>query len=299
MAFTANGRAAGHQETSRSTQGPQRTQRTNSISLRLSRPLRSSVAAVHSDAAWRNRHTIVTSLSYAEPMPTPSVLLVVADATRHCSVLLHRIASQTGFQAVGPLGAIAALRYCAAASPSVALVHSALRDITGPELCQLLRGRPRTRKLPILLFDTQASHAAAPRGALAFADAFLSREELPNVAARVQALLHPRKGQRNGAGLLSMYEGRHLSANFQRVSLSVEGERVDLTRRELRLLQFLVTHRNHVLTRDDLLAHVWDGGNDGRSRTVDVHIRRLRTKLGPAARQIQTLTGVGYRFSED
>jgi two-component system, OmpR family, response regulator ResD len=134
---------------------------------------------------------------------------------------------------------------------------------------------------------------------VAFANAFLSREELRDVAARVHALLHPGNVDSNGAGLLSLYEGRHLSANFLRVSLSVDGQRVDLTRRELRLLRFLVTHRNHVLTRDDLLAHVWNGDNDGRSRTVDVHIRRLRTKLGRAALQIQTLTGVGYRFNED
>lgn len=99
--------------------------------------------------------------------------------------------------------------------------------------------------------------------------------------------------------LLWRFEGRHLAARFDRVEVLVDGERVDLTRRELALLQFLVTHANRILGRPDILAHVWQGQNDGRSRTIDTHIRRLRMKLGAAGRQIQTIPGVGYRFTEN
>jgi len=95
------------------------------------------------------------------------------------------------------------------------------------------------------------------------------------------------------------YRGRHLEAHFDRVEVVVDGVRVDLTRRELALLRFLVTHTNRVLGRADLLGHAWHNENDGRSRTVDVHIRRLRVKLGAAGQQIQTVPRVGYRFSED
>jgi DNA-binding response OmpR family regulator len=84
-----------------------------------------------------------------------------------------------------------------------------------------------------------------------------------------------------------------------RLEILVDGTRIDLTRRELALLRFLVTHVNRVLGRADILAHVWVGQNDGRSRTVDTHIRRLRVKPGAAGRQIQTILGLGYRFSEE
>jgi DNA-binding response OmpR family regulator len=83
------------------------------------------------------------------------------------------------------------------------------------------------------------------------------------------------------------------------VEVIIDGARTDLTRRELALLRFLVTHANRVLGRADLLNHVWRNENDGRSRTVDVHIRRLRMKLGAAAKQIETIPGLGYRFREE
>ncbi len=97
--------------------------------------------------------------------------------------------------------------------------------------------------------------------------------------------------------LVTEYAGRHLVANFEQIWIVVDGQTVDLTRRELRLLQCLLTHRNHVLTRDYMLTHVWDRHHAG-SRTVDSHIARLRKKLGVAGDQIQTLFSVGYRFNE-
>jgi DNA-binding response OmpR family regulator len=99
--------------------------------------------------------------------------------------------------------------------------------------------------------------------------------------------------------LVDEFHGRYLTVWFERVAILVEGARVDLTRRELRLLQFLVSYPNRVLDRHDILTHVWRNDNDGRSRTIDVHIRRLRIKLGAAGKQIQTVPGLGYRFSEE
>ena len=97
---------------------------------------------------------------------------------------------------------------------------------------------------------------------------------------------------------MTTYESGSLTANFERIQIIVDGEEIDLTRRELSLLRFLVTHRNHVLTRHDILVNVWKGENDGQSRTIDTHIRRLRVKLGKVGKQIQTVPGVGYRFRD-
>ena len=98
---------------------------------------------------------------------------------------------------------------------------------------------------------------------------------------------------------LTMYRGAHLAADFEAVSVEADGVPVRLTRREFHLLRCLVEHRNRVLSRDRLLEHVWGYDRFVETRSVDVHVGRLRSKLGPAAgAQIETVVGLGYRFVE-
>jgi DNA-binding response OmpR family regulator len=94
------------------------------------------------------------------------------------------------------------------------------------------------------------------------------------------------------------YQGKHLRADFDAVSVSVDGEPVRLTRREFELLRYLVENRNRVLSRDRLLERVWGYDRLIETRSVDVHIGRLRGKLGPVGQQIETVVGLGYRFVE-
>jgi DNA-binding response OmpR family regulator len=85
-------------------------------------------------------------------------------------------------------------------------------------------------------------------------------------------------------------------ADFDAVAISVDGSPVRLTRREFELLKFLVENRNRVLSRDRLLERVWGYERFIETRSVDVHVGRLRAKLGPAGQQIETVVGLGYRF---
>ena len=93
-----------------------------------------------------------------------------------------------------------------------------------------------------------------------------------------------------------MYRGSSLTADFEAVAVTVEGQPVRLTRREFELLRYLVENRNRVQSRDRLLESVWGYDRDMETRSVDVHVGRLRSKLGPAGRQIETVVGLGYRF---
>ena len=95
---------------------------------------------------------------------------------------------------------------------------------------------------------------------------------------------------------MSLYRGPHLVADFDAVSVAVDGEPVRLTRREFELLRCLVENRNRVLSRDRLLARVWGYEQSIETRSVDVHVGRLRSKLGTAGPQIETVVGLGYRF---
>ena len=87
-------------------------------------------------------------------------------------------------------------------------------------------------------------------------------------------------------------------ADFDAVSVEVDDKPVRLTRREFELLRYLVENRNRVLTRDRLLERVWGYDRVIETRSVDVHVGRLRGKLGPVGRQIETVIGLGYRFVE-
>jgi two-component system, OmpR family, alkaline phosphatase synthesis response regulator PhoP len=92
------------------------------------------------------------------------------------------------------------------------------------------------------------------------------------------------------------YSGAHLVADFEAVSVAVDSRPVRLTRREFELLRYLVHNKNRVASRDRLLERVWGYDRTVETRSVDVHIGRLRGKLGGAGRQIETVIGLGYRF---
>jgi DNA-binding response OmpR family regulator len=94
----------------------------------------------------------------------------------------------------------------------------------------------------------------------------------------------------------STYQGTHLAADFDAVSVNVDGESIRLTRREFELLRYLVQNKNRVVSRDRLLERVWGYDRLVETRSVDVHVGRLRSKLREAGRQIETVVGLGYRF---
>jgi DNA-binding response OmpR family regulator len=119
---------------------------------------------------------------------------------------------------------------------------------------------------------------------------------LRELTARVRAVL--RRGvtveEKGPAG----YQGMHLNADFDAVAIAVDGAAIRLTRREFELLRYLVQNRNRVISRDRLLERVWGYDRLVETRSVDVHVGRLRNKLGSAGRQIETVVGLGYRFVE-
>jgi DNA-binding response OmpR family regulator len=234
---------------------------------------------------------------FSSPMSARSMVLIVADDDADCRELVTVLNHQPAYKVVGPLPAPEALRFCDQVIPAVVLVHADLRDITAAEFCGLLRGRANGTRFSSLRFGPVRGADAASASAVGHVDECVSQSDRGAVSARLETLA--RDISNDDDRPVDQYRGRHLQAQFKRVEVIVDGVRIDLTPRELALLRFLVTHTNRVLGRADVLGQVWHNENDGRSRTVDVHIRRLRMKLGVAGTQIQTVPGVGYRFTED
>lgn len=117
---------------------------------------------------------------------------------------------------------------------------------------------------------------------------------LRELRARVRALL--RRGVGHAIGAADVYRNVRLFVDFETMSVVVDGRNVRLTRRELPLLRHLITHRNRLVPRHRILEEIWGYGTEVQTRSIDVHVGRLLTKLGDAGRQIETVIGLGYRF---
>jgi two-component system phosphate regulon response regulator PhoB len=193
----------------------------------------------------------------------------------------------------------AALARAAQRPPHAVVLDLNLPVIDGLEVCRLLRARPASAAVPIIMLTARAGETDRIRGLDMGADDYVTKPFSPReLAARVRAAL-----RRHRPGMIAreesdVYRGKHLVADFDAVAVSVDGADIRLTRREFELLQFLVQNRNRVISRDRLLERVWGYDHAVETRSVDVHVGRLRGKLGAAAIQIETVVGLGYRFVE-
>jgi DNA-binding response OmpR family regulator len=179
-----------------------------------------------------------------------------------------------------------------AGAPSLIILDLMLPGMSGMELCRRLRREPQTRKTPIIMLTAKASEADKIAGLELGADDYIVKPfSVKEVLARVRAVL--RRTDENAA---ERYEDEKLSIDFEDMRVTCGGQRVRLTRKEFALLTNLARNAGRVATRQNLLDNVWGYSYFGDTRTLDVHIRRLRQKLGDCGDCIETVVGVGYRF---
>ena len=190
-----------------------------------------------------------------------------------------------------------ALKLATEQPPDLIILDLNLPVLGGLEVCRLLRTRPATAKTPIIMLTARASEGDRVVGLDAGADDYITKPFSPReLAARVRAVM--RRGRGDDPAAPPIYRGKHLTADFDAIAVAVDGRPIRLTRREFELLRHLVENKNRVLSRDRLLERVWGYDRFIETRSVDVHVGRLRAKLGEAGRQIETVVGLGYRFIE-
>jgi DNA-binding response OmpR family regulator len=229
--------------------------------------------------------------------PARARVLVVEDE-QDISALIKHTLERSGDVDVEVVGSgDTALRIASEQPPDLILLDLNLPVLNGVEVCRLLRSRPATRTVPIIMLTARQSESDRVVGLDAGADDYVTKPfSLRELAARVRAALRRRRESQTAEPI--RYEGKHLVADFDAVHIAVDGAPVRLTRREFELLRYLVENRNRVLSRDRLLERVWGYETFIETRSVDVHIGRLRAKLGSAGEQIETIVGLGYRFVE-
>lgn len=224
-------------------------------------------------------------------------VLVVEDEQDIAALIKHALERSGEMQAAIVGSGDAALRAVSDQPPDLVILDLNLPVVGGTEVCRILRSRPATAHIPIIMLTARTAESDRVAGLDLGADDYVTKPfSLRELAARVRAVLRRRQGA--AAPSAAIYQGAHLVADFDAVAVAVDGQAVRLTRREFELLRFLVENKNRVLSRDRLLERVWGYERYIETRSVDVHVGRLRSKLGPAGAQIETVVGLGYRFVE-
>lgn len=178
--------------------------------------------------------------------------------------------------------------------PALIVLDLMLPGMSGMELCRRLRREPLTEKTPIIMLTAKAAETDKIAGLDVGADDYIVKPfSVKEVVARVRAVL-----RRVEKDTVERYDDGKLSIDFADMRVVCAGEDVKLTRKEFALLTYLIKSAGRVATRQNLLDNVWGYSYFGDTRTLDVHVRRLRQKLGDCGNCIETVVGVGYRFVE-
>ncbi|HEX8720671.1 MAG TPA: response regulator transcription factor [Pyrinomonadaceae bacterium] len=178
-------------------------------------------------------------------------------------------------------------------TPALVILDLMLPGMSGEELCRRLRREPRTRRTPVIMLTARGSEAERVEGLELGADDYVTKPfSMRELLARVRAVL-----RRTGEEAAPSYEDARLRIHFDEMHVRCDGEEVRLTRKEFGLLAALARRPGKVATREQLLDEVWRQQYYGDTRTLDVHVRRLRQKLGACSGCVETVVGVGYRFA--
>ncbi|MCU0663287.1 MAG: response regulator transcription factor [Myxococcota bacterium] len=232
-------------------------------------------------------------MTCSDPIPRDSVLIVERHKLLASSISKELLAQ--GVPSRTTESGLAALGELARGGVSLLILGDESGGMEAIELCGVFRADPRAAELPILVMsarrDEQDRIAAFQNGATDVVSKPLSVRE---VALRVRAILKRQSADAVASSYLRVGEIDILIDQYQ---VRVSGKSIQLTRQEMRLLTAMAKQRGRAFTRDEILDLVWDGSKDVMERTVDAHVKGLRAKLGPAASQIETVRGVGYRLS--
>ena len=179
--------------------------------------------------------------------------------------------------------------------PDLVVLDLMLPGLSGFEICRMMRGESSTATVPIIMLTARTEEDDRVRGLELGADDYLTKPFSPReLVARIRAVL--RRAQPYGSDKVLRFGS--LVIDLDRHEVSENKREVRLTAKEFMLLQYLIEHRGRVLSRDLLLSDVWGYQYTGGTRTVDVHIRRLREKLPTLVKHIMTIKQFGYKFVE-
>jgi DNA-binding response OmpR family regulator len=225
-----------------------------------------------------------------------SKILVVDDEPDAVELIKFNLKA-AGYEVLTASDGDEALKKARAVLPDLIILDLMLPEVDGLEVCKILRRDQRVSATPIIMLTAKAAEIDRVLGLELGADDYVTKPFSPReLVLRVKRLLRTGPATTEKADQITIKE---LSLDVPRHQASVKGRPIELTATEFKLLTVLVQRRGRVQSREQLLQDVWEYNNLFDTRTVDTHVRRLREKLGLAAKYLDTVRGVGYRFIEE
>ncbi len=224
--------------------------------------------------------------------------ILVAEDDRDIADLIALYLKRAGWTAHVVHSGTEALAWARQHQPDVVVLDVMMPGMSGLEVCRALRGEPTTAALPIIMVTARAEEADRITGLDLGADDYIAKPFSPNeLVARVRALT--RRLTRQAPADTGTLRFGPILVDLTRHTVTCEDREVKLTAKEFLLLRYLIEHRGRVLSRDLLLGDVWGYRYTGGTRTVDVHVRRLREKLPVLVDGLETVKQFGYKLLED
>ena len=203
----------------------------------------------------------------------------------------------TGFKARGFEDGKEFLEALALETPELVLMDIMLPGEDGLELLGRLKSSSKTREIPVIMVTAKGAEYDKVKGLDLGADDYVTKPfGMMELVSRIKAVL--RRTKKESQDPQDVIRAGGIEINTRKHEVTADGEVVSLTLKEYELLKRLMKNRGIVMTRDCLLEDIWGYDFDGETRTVDVHVRTLRQKLGSCGEMIETVRGVGYRMSE-
>jgi two-component system phosphate regulon response regulator PhoB len=232
-----------------------------------------------------------------EPTSAGSELVLVVDDEPHIVALVAYHLAKAGYRVATAGSGTDALARANRERPALVVLDLMLPGMSGFEVLKKLRAREHTREVPVLMLTARRDEPDRVEGLTLGADDYLTKPfSAPELVLRVKAILR-RTGSAPASRDVMVIGPLHIDRSAHRVT--VDEEEIDLTPTEFRLLLLLAERSGRVQARSHLLETVWDAAPDIQTRTVDMHVQRLRTKLRRAGDMIETVRGFGYRFNEE
>jgi two-component system phosphate regulon response regulator PhoB len=222
-------------------------------------------------------------------------ILVVDDEPEAVELVEFNL-KQAGFEVATAADGAEALKKARALLPNLIVLDLMLPEVDGLEVCKMVRRDPLTAAVPIVMVTAKAAEIDRILGLELGADDYITKPFSPReLILRIKKILQRSQAAAQEPAVLKFGD---LAIDTPRHLVSWHGKQIELTATEFKLLTILAQRRGRVQSREQLLRDVWDYNSLVDTRTVDTHMRRLREKLGPAARLLDTVRGVGYRFTE-
>jgi DNA-binding response OmpR family regulator len=223
--------------------------------------------------------------------------ILVAEDDRDIAELISHYLKKAGWTTqVAPAGD-QALAYIRNHPVDVVILDLMLPGMSGLDVCQALRSDDATASVPVIMLTARAEESDRIRGLEMGADDYVAKPFSPNeLVARVRAVTRRSKRSDTASSVLRLGP---IAVDLTKHTVTLDGRDVKLTAKEFMLLQYFLEHRGRVISRDTLLGDVWGYRYTGGTRTVDVHVRRLREKLPTLVDALATIKQFGYKLVDD